>query len=362
MLHEALAYEVFRAAGIAAPRTGYAYVRVDDEDYGVYLNVETPDRVMLPRWFESTGHLYEGNAGADVTPAREDRFEVDEGDEEDRSDLEALIGAAGGEGPLSARIAPVADLGQMTGEWAVERYLGQWDGYAAADGYSPNNYYLHSDATGRFRMLPWGMDQAFDRRLPFVGREGGVLYASCLSEPLCAAAFRARVFALPDLVSGLALDARAESIAALLAPWQALDPRREQTLAEIAAGVASTRRFIAERPGDLADGALWGEVPRSSGPDPGPPADLLAPETLITDGPRAVVRSAGPSRRVRFTFSATEEGARFECRLDEDAYAPCSSPARERARPGRHTFRVRAIDAAGNADPTPGRRTWRVTR
>ena len=43
-----------------ASRTGYAYVRVNGSDYGVYLNVETLDDVSLPRWFASTGHLYEG--------------------------------------------------------------------------------------------------------------------------------------------------------------------------------------------------------------------------------------------------------------------------------------------------------------
>ena len=62
MMHERLAYELFRAAGIAAPRTGYAYVRVDGDDYGLYLDVETPDELMLRRWFATTKHLYEGNA------------------------------------------------------------------------------------------------------------------------------------------------------------------------------------------------------------------------------------------------------------------------------------------------------------
>ena len=60
---ETLAYEAFRAAGVAAPRTGYAYVQVDGEDYGLYLNVETLDQVSLRRWFDSTKHLYEGDYG-----------------------------------------------------------------------------------------------------------------------------------------------------------------------------------------------------------------------------------------------------------------------------------------------------------
>ena len=75
-----------------------------------------------------------------------------------------------------------------------------------------------------------------------------------------------------------------------------------------------------------------------------------------------MLRSAGPRRRVRIVFASTESGAGFECRLGEAAYAPCSSPARARVGAGRHRFRVRAVDAAGNADPTPALHVWRLTR
>ena len=359
MLHESLTYELLREAGVAAPRTGYAYVRVDGEDFGLYANIETPDRFMLPRWFDSTRHLYEGNPGADVTAAGRERFEVDEGDEDDLSDLDALIVAAAGPGDFSERLEPVAELDQMTALWAIQKYLGQWDGYAAAPGYGPNNYYLHGDAGGRFRMLPWGMDQTFDAHIPFVGDQGA-LFTGCLADPSCAAAYRAKLFALPALVAGLRLDAEAEATAALLAPWQALDPRREQSLTEIAAGVAATRRFIAERPADLTDAALWSGPPRSGGPDP--PLDPVAPETRITGGPDAVVGSRGRRRAIRIRFASTAPGARFECRLGKAAYARCVSPARVRVGIGRHRFRVRAIDAAGNADPTPAQHSWRVRR
>ncbi len=141
-----------------------------------------------------------------------------------------------------------------------------------------------------------------------------------------------------------------------------LDPRREQSIAEIAAGVAATRRFIAERPGDVSSAVLWNEVPRSAGPDPDPPGDRVGPETVITAGPRGVVRSAAPRRRVRLAFAATEADARFECRLDGGRYEPCASPTRVPVGAGRHRFAVRAIDASGNADPTPALRSWRVRR
>ena len=63
MSHEALSYEVFRSAGIAAPRTGYARVTVNGTYKGMYLNLETYDDVMLKQWFPETDHLYEGSYG-----------------------------------------------------------------------------------------------------------------------------------------------------------------------------------------------------------------------------------------------------------------------------------------------------------
>jgi CotH kinase protein/RTX calcium-binding nonapeptide repeat (4 copies) len=254
MIHEVLAYEVFRAAGVAASRTGYAYVRVNDQDYGVYLNLETPDDVMLPRWYESTQHLYEGESdeqgGVDVLPGNAGRFSVDEGDEGDLSDLEALIAAVNGGGDFSDRVKSVADLRQLTRMWAVEKYIGHWDGYSGDQGFTrPKNYFLHSDSAGIFTMLPWGTDQTWERRLAFDG-EAGVMFNECLNDASCFAWYVDAVRDVRSLVVGLGLDSRAASTAALLAPWQEQDPRREYSLADIRAAVAATRDFLAVRPCD----------------------------------------------------------------------------------------------------------------
>jgi hypothetical protein len=48
------------------------------------------------------------------------------------------------------------------------------------------------------------------------------------------------------------------------------------------------------------------------------------------------------------------------CRLDRSAYRPCSSPFIRQVRPGRHSFAVKAKDAAGNADQSPASFSWRV--
>jgi hypothetical protein len=50
------------------------------------------------------------------------------------------------------------------------------------------------------------------------------------------------------------------------------------------------------------------------------------------------------------TFSSSDPGARFQCRLDGGAWAPCATPIHV---PGPHQLAVRSIDAAGNPDQSP---------
>jgi hypothetical protein len=86
----------------------------------------------------------------------------------------------------------------------------------------------------------------------------------------------------------------------------------------------------------------------------GSPVDATPPDTTIGDG-----TVTGGS--ATFAFSASEAGARFECRLDAGAFAACTSPAvLSGLTVGPHTFAVRAVDAAGNVDPTPATRGFTV--
>ena len=265
MVREAVAYEAFRAAGLPASRSGYAFVRVNGAAYGLYANVETVDAEMLrkwPAWFPSTRHLYEGETHDDVVPPMAAQLKVDEGDPSDRGDLEALVGAlANTAAPYSQRLAPVADLAQLTRFWAVEKYLGHEDGYSG----NPNNYYLHSDEAGRFRMLPSGLDKTLSDRVPYgptrstrpqasssAGDEGGRLFTSCVVEPACKQLYLAAVADVRRRMPGLRLESRVDAIAAALRPWQALDPRLEHPPALTEETVARARAFLASRSSDHA--------------------------------------------------------------------------------------------------------------
>jgi Ca2+-binding RTX toxin-like protein len=100
--------------------------------------------------------------------------------------------------------------------------------------------------------------------------------------------------------------------------------------------------------------------PKADPRRPLPPRDRTPPATRLSRRPAALLLASGPRRRVAFAFAASEGGARFRCRLDNQPFRPCRSPRAYLVSPGRHTFRVFAIDAAGNRDRTPALFRFRV--
>jgi hypothetical protein len=59
--------------------------------------------------------------------------------------------------------------------------------------------------------------------------------------------------------------------------------------------------------------------------------------------------------------AAASEPARFECSVDDAAFAACTMPfSTDRLAEGAHAAAIRAVDAAGNADATPAWWVWRV--
>ena len=67
-VHERLAYQVFRDAGVPAPRTSHTEIYLNGEYRGLYAHVESEDDVFLERWFgDGKGNLYEGAYGPDFT-------------------------------------------------------------------------------------------------------------------------------------------------------------------------------------------------------------------------------------------------------------------------------------------------------
>jgi hypothetical protein len=85
--------------------------------------------------------------------------------------------------------------------------------------------------------------------------------------------------------------------------------------------------------------------------------DCDPPQTKITkDPPNKTDEST-----VKFRFRSDEASSSFECKVDKKRWKPCGSPKRvKRLDEGKHRFKVRAIDTAGNPDPTPDKDKFKV--
>jgi hypothetical protein len=92
-------------------------------------------------------------------------------------------------------------------------------------------------------------------------------------------------------------------------------------------------------------------------PEPPPTPDTSPPTTTITSGPPAKTKR----RKAVFGF-VSDETATFECALDKNPFFECESPVTfGRVKRKRHTFHVRAIDAAKNVGATVDYR-WKVRK
>lgn len=110
--------------------------------------------------------------------------------------------------------------------------------------------------------------------------------------------------------------------------------------------------------GDETQDACPGQKGDASG------CDKTPPEGKITKGPKKRIKTTKPKLKVKFSFTSNEGGGSFQCKLDRKPFKGCKSPKRYLIKAAnrlkKHTFQVRAIDAAGNVDPTPAKRSFKV--
>jgi spore coat protein H len=181
--HQVMSYDLFRQAGVIAPRANFARVSVNGEDLGFYTHVESIKKPFIDRHFENNnGNLYEGQS-ADFLPEIVDTFErktnemaPDAGTAKpDRSDLQKVTDALEvNDSELPAALAQVVDIDAFMTFWAMEVIVGHWDGYTG----NRNNFYTYHDpTTDLFYFIPWGTDGAFSEEHSFLKETPRSVYA-----------------------------------------------------------------------------------------------------------------------------------------------------------------------------------------
>jgi hypothetical protein len=247
-LAERLAYEVFRAAALPAPRCNNATLYINGELYGVYVNVEAEDKTFLRRWFESDdGNLYE-EGQKDFVPGAETAFNLETNEtKNDRSHLAQLIAtiqAATNPESFLADIDKHLDTAQFLRFTAAEASVNQWDMYSYTVFYV-NNLRIYDDPTrAKFVFIPWGMDMSMkpfrDSGKPYIklftlARQAdrangqvsaGLLFQRCLQSASCKAAYSEAVRAIIDVYEQLNPESRAMTYLAQIREQVMRDPRK----------------------------------------------------------------------------------------------------------------------------------------
>lgn len=194
-LDELLAYQIYRAAGVPAPRAAFARVSIDGVAYGTYLMVEPVDTQLLAGALGAAPTaVFEGEYGCDVFPADTPRIELKSGDATARDDFNALALAA--DRDPAALFDPARsplDVPEVVSFLATTTLIGDFDGY-----WHSHNYFLVlGSADHKWRIVPWGNDRVFHDALPVYGSQGR-LAVLCFADRACRAAYSRRLLELAD--------------------------------------------------------------------------------------------------------------------------------------------------------------------
>lgn len=265
MMHERLAYRVYREAGVPAYRASHAllYVQeVDDEGevrsdrfYGLYALLEDADSRMIERWFEDPdGSLweiwdvdfYDGYVSCPNGYGTAGCFQIEFG-EEDRSTLQAVADAMEQEGAAAIEAAsPYLNWDQWLSYWAASSLVAQFDAYPYS---SPgDDCHVYQDpTTGQLHFIPHGADETFYYPDSDFTSVRGIVAQRCKADASCYAGYKARTWELYDLTVTWDWLAWFDEVQAQIEPWVEADTNRPYTDEYVTYYQAAMRDFIAGR-------------------------------------------------------------------------------------------------------------------
>jgi hypothetical protein len=166
LLHEKVAADIFRRAGIPAARTAHYRVFIDfgagSKYCGVYTMVEVIEDTMVKDQFgDDTGNIYKPTSQLrDFIPARFEKKSHQEA--ADYADIQAFIGALNSALRTSdpaawrAGLEATFDVDHFLKYLAVNNAIVNWDSY----GRMAQNYYLYNRPGHGLTWIPWDHNEA----------------------------------------------------------------------------------------------------------------------------------------------------------------------------------------------------------
>lgn len=170
-MREKLAYDLYRAMDIHAPRSSWGVVKVNGQSYGLYSMVEEMDgRFTDDRWPDYP----DGNLYKETWPTDSDETDVLGGlkTNEEVGDVSSFVEFATAAGAAETPEDRLDVLGNYTDldHWArymaVDEAILSYDGvtyFYTDDGLSSHNhnYYFYEDAPSHFTLVPWDVESSF---------------------------------------------------------------------------------------------------------------------------------------------------------------------------------------------------------
>ena len=161
-VNQCIGYDLFRRAGIPAPRCNFANIHVNGEDLGLFVHVESIKKPYLRNHFASDeGNLYEGTL-SDFREGWTKTFEKKTNSTEPaRPEIDQISEALELEGDaMRDALDAIVDMDAFMTFWAMEALVAHHDGYSG----NSNNFYVYGtpDQSNRNIMfMPWGVDNLF---------------------------------------------------------------------------------------------------------------------------------------------------------------------------------------------------------
>jgi spore coat protein H len=265
-LRERLAFAVFEAMGIPAPRNAYARFYVNGAYWGLYQVTEPVSKPFLKeRLGEESGNLFDyqyafrwdfSYRGAD--PAAYVPVPFEPQTNEDHLDASGLIAFV-----QAVNETPDAGFAQSMAAWleverivtyvAVENAVSEWDGFVGEEG--TNNFYLYQyGGQRRFVFIPWDKDTSFrDVTRPLNWRlETNVLTRRLFADPGVQQAYLSALRrAATGYVNSRWLGPRLDEAYAQIREAVLQDPNKPMSNAEFEGAVGGLRGLIAQREQDI---------------------------------------------------------------------------------------------------------------
>ena len=241
-MKEHLHYKILRDLGLPSLRTGWAWVTVNGEAYGLYNLLEQPDQEFLEHNFaDPSGNLYDGKyiwyggysyTLLDFSTAVQDLYPLEEGTDVGHADIYAVteaISTYAGTSDYYSKVGEVVDWDMVLMYLSWEQWIGHNDGYALN---TNNNFlYFNPETGGKMVFLPWDLDYSglydYSWGMSWTYPRGVLAYYCMWDGGDCYNDWRTHASELVSTLDIASYEAYLADMDALTEPYIADDPRKE---------------------------------------------------------------------------------------------------------------------------------------